>query len=211
MLKRRAVTARQREILNYIVGKQQGDGYPPSMQEIADHFGFKSLTTVADHLHALERKELISRSAGARTITLQSSEKTKVSKHPYPNETCIVPVIGTVAAGTPMMAVENIEDYYVLDKRLIKYGDTYMLRVKGDSMIDAHIAEGDHVLVKPQSTADPHDIVVALIDNETTVKRFIPRDEYVILKPENKLLKPFIVPRDKCRIAGKVIGVIRNL
>ncbi len=207
----RDLTDKQKSLLDYIVSVQRVSGYPPSIKEIASHFGYKSLTSVVDHLNALERKGLINRQGGARTISI-TVKGADVSQLTDESTVTLVPLIGKVAAGEPICAVENIEEYFAIDKRLVRYGNAFILRVSGDSMINAHIEHGDMVLVKPQATAENNDIIVAIIGNEATVKRFIVRKNYIELKPENEAMSPIKVSLEdqSFRIAGKVIGIFRK-
>lgn len=207
----RNLTEKQRNMLNYIVSVQKVSGYPPSIKEIASHFGFRSLTSVVDHLNALERKGLITRSGGARTITI-SRDRVEPDGMAGESAVVIVPVVGRVAAGEPITALENVEQYLAVDKKFARYGNTFILTVSGDSMIDAHIENGDMVLVRPQAVAENNDIIVAIIGNEATVKRFIMRKDHIELKPENKDMDSIKVSLDdqSFRIAGKVIGIFRK-
>lgn len=182
------------------------------MKEISDHFGYSSVTAVVNHLLALERKGAIARPRGARTMTISPEYAQRMGIADAGKEGMKIPIVGKVAAGEPILAVEDIEDYFILDQRLVRYGNTFMLRVKGESMINAHIQPGDLVLVQPQQNADHNDIVVAILNDEATVKRYRIYADYIELKPENDALQPMRYPRRNCpvTIVGKVIGVFRR-
>lgn len=208
----RDLTDRQEAIFNYLLEHIDERGYPPSIRDIMRHFGFKSPKAAADHLAALERKGFIRRTPElSRAIEVPA--RTAPAARARRARTVEVPLVGRIAAGEPLLAVENIEDVLTLDANLLPAEGTFLLRVVGDSMVDAHIVEGDYILVKPQESAAPGEIVVALIGNEATVKRFFPEGNRVRLQPENPRHKPIIVARqdEDLRIIGKVIGVLRRL
>ncbi len=210
MFSKRPVTDKQREILDFIGDIQCRLGHSPTMREIASHFGFRSVTTVADHLKALEKKGLIFRGKGARKISLSSSNG--FYKNREQKNVSLVPMVGKVAAGTPILAFENIEEHFLIDKKFIRHDGVFLLHVSGDSMIDAHIQDGDYVFIKPQPQAERNDIVVAIIENEATIKRYIPHKDYIELKPENQNLESIKILRnhDLIRIIGKVVGVFHT-
>lgn len=202
----RELTNRQREILEFIKRTVVESGYQPSIREIGRHFGIRSTRGVVDHLEALERKGYISRHPDRnRSISLDPKAGL------FDGEAVSVPVLGTVTAGQPILADENLIGRILIDRERLPSSDAFFLRVKGESMIDAHIMDGDLALVKPQSGAYPGDIVVALLGDEATVKRYYPEDGRVRLKPENDSLDPIIVYPDRqdFRILGVVRGVLR--
>jgi len=196
------LTARQREILNFILSFARKRGFQPSMREIGNKFGIKSTYGVHRHLQALQKKGYLKRPAGqGRALELRHFAPPKGSLE--------IPVVARVAAGEPLLAVENIEETLVVDQSLVKGKDSFFLRVQGDSMIGAHILDADYVLVKPQPSAENGDIVVALIEDEATVKRFYKEKTRIRLQPANSRYKP-IFGRN-IEIRGLVIGVIRKM
>ncbi len=200
------LTERQKSILESIATKVRTDGYPPTMQEIADEMGIKSKNGVVKHLQALEKKGYIRRaSGGARGITilkgLSTSEETAGNK---------VPLLGSVAAGMPILAEENIERYIpVPDYLTSNPGTYYALRVQGDSMVNAGIMENDLVIVRQTQNAENGDIVVALREDEATVKRFVVQGRHKYLKPENEIYDN-IPLSNSWTIQGKVVALIRE-
>lgn len=200
------LTDRQRQILDYILAEINKKGYPPSVREIGQAVGLTSSSTVHSHLAALERKGYIRRDP-TKPRALEVIDFRLSNKGINPDKVKNVPLVGRVAAGTPLFAQENIEDNYPLPVE-IAGENSFMLKVKGDSMIEAGILDGDYIIVRQQATANDGDIVVALIDDESTVKRFYKKRDRVVLKAENKSMEPIIV-RD-VRILGKVIGLIRK-
>ena len=200
------LTKRQRDILNFIHTFSRKKGFQPSMREIGERFGIKSTHGVHRHLQALQKKGYLKRPQGqGRALELV---------HFMPKKSSVeVPVVARVAAGEPLLAVEHVEETLALDQSLVKGKDNFFLRVKGDSMINAHILDSDFVLVKPQPSADNGDIVVALIEDEATIKRFFQKGKTVELRPENPTLKSLEVKEGDGRfqIIGKVIGVFRQL
>ena len=200
------LTKRQRDILNFILWFSKKHGFQPSMREIGEKFGIKSTHGVHRHLQALQKKGYLKRPVGqGRALELRHFAPPKGSLE--------IPVVARVAAGEPLLAVENIEETLVVDQSLAKGKDNFFLRVKGDSMIGAHILDSDYVLVKPQPSAENGDIVVALIEDEATVKRFYKKGKTVQLKPENPVFKPIEVNETDGRfqIIGKVVGIFRQL
>ena len=202
------LTPRQREVLEFIKRFLDEHGYPPTVREIGRHFGFVP-RSVFDHLKALERKGYLKREA-TKSRSLQITDPTSPGRRlPRPRE---VPIVGRVAAGRPLLAVENLEGTVSLPAEWTNGGDVFLLRVQGDSMIGAHILPGDLALVRRQETAENGDIVVALVDEEATVKRFQRSGETLTLLPENPALTPLTFTRgSRLEILGKVIGVIRRL
>lgn len=197
------LTLRQRQVYDFIVQVIDRDRFSPTLQEIANHLGIRGNLGVLRHLEALEKKGYIRRKTGqSRGIVL--SERS-VSK--------LLPVVGSVAAGPLTEAFENVEDYLNVDVSLIKGEGSFLLRVRGDSMIEAHIADGDLVVVRPQKTAGNGNIVVAMIEGEATMKRFFKEQGQIRLQPENRLLQPIILTAEdgELMIIGKVTGLIRLL
>ncbi|AEH48462.1 transcriptional repressor LexA [Parageobacillus thermoglucosidasius] len=201
------LSKRQQQILDFIKKEVKTKGYPPSVREIGEAVGLASSSTVHGHLARLESKGYIRRDpTKPRAIEILDAD---FSARNETDDVISVPIIGKVTAGQPITAVENIEDYFPLPKRLISSEDhVFMLEVMGDSMIEAGILDGDYVIVRQQQSADNGDIVVAMTEeNEATVKRFFKEKDHIRLQPENSSLEPIIV-RD-CTILGKVIGVYR--
>ncbi len=206
MQKRPTLTEKQRAVLNYIARMVQITGYPPTLRQIGKEFGIRSTNGVRGHLKALQKKGFINRS----TYTSRGIELLGYGfKKALTKEVSEIPVVGRIAAGAPILAVENIEDTLLLDKELIRGERLFALRVKGDSMTEAGILDGDFVVVRPQGTAQNGEIVVALLDDEATVKTFY-RDAFgkVRLQPANAHYKPIITTTAK--IAGKVVGLLRT-
>ena len=201
------LSKRQQQILDFIKKEVKTKGYPPSVREIGEAVGLASSSTVHGHLARLESKGYIRRDpTKPRAIEILDPD---FSASNQTDDVISVPIIGKVTAGQPITAIENIEDYFPLPKRLVSSEDhVFMLEVMGDSMIEAGILDGDYVIVRQQQSADHGDIVVAMTeDNEATVKRFFKEKDHIRLQPENSNLEPIIV-RD-CTILGKVIGVYR--
>lgn len=200
------LTPRQRQVLDYIKEQVRRKGYPPSVREIGEAVGLSSSSTVHGHLARLEEKGLIRRDpTKPRAIEVLGDDGLYPQRHP----TVMVPLVGKVTAGEPILAVENIEDQFPMPAQLVQGENVFMLTVRGDSMIEAGIFDGDYVLVRQQSSADNGDIVVALIGEEATVKRFFRERDHIRLQPENSRLEPIRV-RD-VQILGKVIGLFRTL
>ncbi len=205
------LTKRQHQVLKFLADNLATYGYPPTVREICTGVGLKSPSTVHSHLASLEQKGYIRRDPSkGRAIELLHSPNQSNDKASAAN-IVPVPLVGQVTAGTPILAVENIEDTVMLPRELTRAdaGEVFLLRVKGSSMIDAGILDGDQVLVRRQQTADNGDIVVALMDEDATVKRFFLEGDAVRLQPENPAMEP-IVTR-KVEILGKVIGLIRSI
>ncbi len=183
-------------------------GFPPTLREIASHFGLKGPKAPQKTLNILEKKGYIRKiPGGSRAIGILSYPSIQSS------QTISIPIIGRVQAGEPILAVENIEEYIQFDRKLVASGDVFLLRVQGDSMIDAHIQDGDFALVKPQPSAENGEIVVALIEDEATIKRIFQDTDLIRLEPANPKMEPIIVKKDqkKVSIVGKVIGIFRKL
>ena len=208
------VSDKQKMILDFLDKEIQEKGYPPSVREICQAVGLKSTSTVHGYLQRLEKKGLIKKDA-TKTRALKvlnggdSAKKTQSSPANIYREYVDVPIIGKVTAGQPILAVENIEDTFPIPVQYTHNSDVFMLKVKGESMIEAGILDGDLVLVKKQSYAANRDIVVALIENDATVKRFFKEKNAVRLQPENSAMEPIFV-RD-VKILGKVVGLFRTI
>ncbi len=200
----RAITDKQQEILEYIKEEVLNHGYPPSVRDICEAVHLKSTSSVHAHLATLEKKGYIRRDPTKPRAIEIVDEQFNLNRHEFVN----VPVVGTVAAGQPLLAVEQIEQYFPLPSEVLPNQKVFMLRVKGDSMINAGIFDGDRVVVQQQPTAQNGDIVVALVEDSATVKTFYREDGYFRLQPENDAMDPIIV-EGELQILGKVIGVIR--
>jgi repressor LexA len=213
------LTGRQRKVYDFIVSYSRQHGYPPAMQEIAGHLGVSGNLGIIKHLNALEKKGFIIRSSG-------SSRGIRVTKqsvsYPVSVERMIggeddfsvhLPVVGTVRAGMPQPPVEDIQEYYSIDRNVARSGGTFFLKVKGDSMINAAIQEGDLALIRPQGIAQHKDIVVALVDGEATLKRFCRESDHIRLQAENPNYQPIIIHEggSDISIVGKVVGIYRSL
>ncbi len=202
------LSLKQMQILEYMKKEVKEKGYPPSVREICNAVGLKSTSTVHGHLERLERKGYIRRDpAKPRAIEIFTDVSSEADSAKE-KEMLDIPIIGTVTAGTPILAVENIEDTFPLPLDYAPSGDLFMLKVKGDSMINAGIFNKDLILVKQQKTAENGDIVVALIEDFATVKTFYKENGYIRLQPENPTMSPIIV-RD-VTILGKVVGLYRK-
>lgn len=201
------MTRRQQMVLDFIKSSIDERGYPPTLREIGRHMGIPSTNAVNDHLRALERKGYLARdhmkSRALRPTDAQSFE------------TVDVPVLGRVAAGAPLLAEENIEETVRVDRFFAGDGEeTFMLRVRGESMIGAGIHDGDYIFVKKQMVAERGQIVVVLLGDEATVKYYYPEKDYVRFQPANEAVAPIIVRRDDLsptQILGVVVGVYRRI
>ena len=199
----RKITAKQEEILNYIKNEILERGFPPAVREICQAVGLKSTSSVHSHLESLEKNGYIRRDpTKPRAIEILYDSFQMVRR-----EMVNVPVVGTVAAGQPILAEQNIDSYYPIPAEFMPNEQTFILKVKGDSMVNAGILNGDSVVVKQQSTAHNGEIVVALVEDSATVKTFYKEDGHIRLQPENDTMDPIIV--DDCQILGKVFGVFR--
>jgi repressor LexA len=201
----RDLTARQREIYDFLVEYAEENGYPPTLREICHRFGMASTRAASDHLKALDRKGFIGRSpdlSRAIRFPLRTAERPGRS----------VPLVGRIAAGAPLLAVENIVDRFTLDESLARTEGSFMLEVQGESMIGVHILPGDYIIVKPQNDARDGDIVVALLGEEATVKRLERKGSRIRLIPENPDMDPIPVPDpEDLRILGIVTGLVRKM
>ena len=201
----RKITPKQQEILEYIKETILKKGYPPSVREICEAVHLKSTSSVHSHLETLERNNYIRRDpTKPRTIEI-IDDCFNLTRRELVN----VPMVGTVAAGQPILAEQNIENYFPIPVELLPNEQTFMLRVKGESMINAGIFDGDQIIVKQQETARNGEIVVALVEDSATVKRFYKEKGYYRLQPENDALDPIIV--DEVQILGIVIGLVRMM
>jgi len=198
------LSKRQREIFEFIGRYLKQHGYPPTVREIGKAVGLHSSSTVHAHLAKLESRGLLKRDPTKPRAIELLVERAKRAVRPAG-----MPLVGTVAAGTPVLAEENIEDY--LQVPAVIGGETgdFVLRIKGDSMVDVGILEGDYVVVRPSETAADGEIVVALIGEEATVKRFYREKDHVRLQPENVTMEP--IRSDEVSIVGKVVGVFRRV
>ena len=196
-------TARQQQVLDYIQSHIDNDGYPPTIREICAHLGVSGTVSAMRHLDALEKKGYIKRDSGSRGIAVTSPTTDSAS----------LPIAGTVRAGALTPSLEDITGYISIDRALL-HGGKFFLRVKGESMINACICDKDLVLIRPQPVADNHDIVVAMVEGETTLKRFFRENGSIRLQPENSSMAAIIIPEDSSSdvtIIGKVVGVFRDL
>lgn len=199
------LTRRQQQVYDFLVAYLAANGYPPTLQEIASHLQVSGNLGVLRHLKALERAGLITRSPGSsRSIALVNRTE---------QNSILLPLLGSVRAGLPELATEQIEAHIAVDPVLVKSRDAFLLRVKGDSMVEAHILAGDLAVIRPQSTAENGEIVVALIDGEATLKRFFHEGDRIRLQPENYSMEPIFIAADtmEVSIVGKVTGLCRVL
>lgn len=228
----RSLTIRQKKILETIQRSIGKNGYPPSMREIGDSVGLKSLSSVTHQLSQLEKLGYIRRDPRrprAMEILLplqladdkdtspatsdgsesKASEDATVIELSTSADTTMVPLVGRIAAGGPILADQSVEDVFSLPRQLVGHGELFMLKVSGDSMVDAAICDGDWVVVRRQQTADNGDIVAALLDEEATVKTFRQRDGHTWLLPQNSRYEPIL--GDAATIMGRVVSVMRSL
>ncbi len=197
------ISEKQKEILEYIKQEILSRGYPPAVREICEAVHLKSTSSVHSHLETLEKNGYIRRDpTKPRAIEIMDDTFSLTRR-----EMVNVPIIGNVAAGQPLLAVQNIENYFPIPAEYMPNQETFMLKVKGESMINAGIFDGDHILVERQSTASNGEIVVALVDDSATVKTYYKEDGHYRLQPENDTMDPIIV--NECSILGKVFGVFR--
>ncbi|BAL92113.1 putative SOS regulatory protein LexA [Actinoplanes missouriensis 431] len=206
------LTARQRRILEFIRDWVERYGYPPSVREIGEAVGLVSPSSVAYQLKALETKGYLRRDPNRpRAVDVRMpgemvDDDALRAARPQP---AYVPLVGRIAAGGPILAEQTVEDFFPLPRELVGEGDVFMLEVKGDSMIDAAICNGDWVVVRQQPTAEAGDIVAAMIDGEATVKSYRQRDGHVWLMPANPAFDP--IPGDDATIMGRVVAVLRRV
>ncbi|HSV74104.1 MAG TPA: transcriptional repressor LexA [Chthonomonadales bacterium] len=203
----RGLTERQERILGFIVDYVEDKGYPPSIREIGNGFGISSLRGVTVHLDALERKGYIKRASTSRSITVIGRTGPTAMRR----SAAFLPLVGTIAAGTPITATENVEQMVPVPPEMVRSTEgAFVLRVKGDSMINEHIMPRDLVVIKPQSVADNGDLVAVLLGDEATVKRIHFHNGSVRLVAANPAYNPIEVTREDGRVIGKVIGLMRD-
>ena len=202
---REQLSDKQQQILEFIKRRILDKGYPPAVREICEAVNLRSTSSVHSHLETLERKGYIRRDpTKPRAIEIIDDDFNLARR-----EIINIPVVGTVTAGEPILAVQNIEDYFPMLPDRISNKNTFMLHVRGESMINAGIFDGDLVIVEQQSTAENGDIVVAMIEDSATVKTFYKEDGYYRLQPENDSMEPIIV--NEVSIIGKVVGLYRSM
>jgi repressor LexA len=223
-----SLTQRQQEILDFISASISERGFPPTLREIGEHFGIRSTNGVNDHLKALEKKGYLTRedlkSRAMRPVEMngaaparngRSSARVVPIRAPLGVDLIEIPIVGRVAAGEPLLAVENVEDTVKIDRFFLGSSrEVFGLRVVGESMIDDGIVDGDYVFVKKTPSANRGDIVVAMIEGEATVKRYYPEGETIRFQPANQNMEPILVKRSDFRsvdIIGVVVGVYRKL
>ena len=197
------ITQKQLEILEYIKQQILDRGYPPAVREICDAVNLKSTSSVHSHLETLEKNGYIRRDPTKPRAIEICDDSFQMVRH----EMASIPIVGTVAAGQPILASENIEGYFPLPVEFVPNAETFILKVKGESMINAGIFSGDQIFVEKCNTARNGDMVVALVEDSATVKTFYKEDGHIRLQPENDDMVPIIV--DNCEILGKVFGVFR--
>ena len=199
------MSAKQKEIFDFIVLSKKQRGYAPSMREIGETVGLASSASVSHQLSQLEKLGAISRDPNRpRTIDVLLDAG---QDHGQPEDMAMIPFVGQIAAGTPITAEQNVEDVFSLPRKLVGQGDLFLLRVKGDSMLDAAICDGDWVVVRQQQTADNGDIVAAMLEEEATVKTFKQKDGHTWLLPRNSAYEPIL--GDHAVVLGKVVAVMR--
>lgn len=213
--KKEELNKREKTILKFIEKQIMTDGYPPSVREIGQAVGLSSTATVHGYLERLEKKGYIKKKdKKGRTLRLlkgSTGETKKTSSKDFytQKELVEVPVVGKITAGMPILAVENVTDTFPIPIDFVGNSDCFMLTVRGESMIEAGILDGDYILVKKQNNANNGEIVVSLIEDEATVKTFYKEKDHIRLQPENSTMDPIIVPT--CEILGKVAGVFRKM
>ncbi len=202
------LTSTQEKLLIFLKNFIGEKGFPPTLREIASHFGLRGPKAPQKTLQILEKKGHIRRvPGGSRAIEILGSFSFQKGR------ALSVPIVGGVRAGEPVLAIENIEGYINLDRSLVSSDDVFLLRVQGDSMIDAHIQDGDFALVKPQPNAENGEIVVALVEDEATIKRIFKKRDLIRLEAANPTMEPIVVRKGEKRvtIVGKVVGIFRKL
>ena len=197
------ISDKQREILDYIKTEILNKGYPPTVRDICEAVKLKSTSSVHSHLETLEKNGYIRRDPTKPRAIEIVDDNFNLTRREVVN----VPMIGRVAAGQPILAVENIESYFPIPAEFMPNAESFMLRVQGESMINAGIFDGDNILVEKCDTAHNGEMVVALVDDSATVKTFYKEEDHIRLQPENDFMDPIIVPQ--CKILGKVFGVFR--
>ena len=199
------ISAKQQEILEYIKDEILHKGYPPAVREICQAVNLKSTSSVHSHLETLEKNGYIRRDPTKPRAIEIMDDTFNLNRREMVN----VPILGNVAAGEPLFAEENIEDYFPIPAEMVPNSEVFMLHVRGESMINVGILDGDNVLVQQQNTAKDGEMVVALVEDSATVKTFYKEDGYIRLQPEDDTMEPIIVP--DCQILGKVFGIFRFL
>ena len=213
--RRKSLSDKQLAILEVIQRSIARHGYPPSMREIGDAVDLKSLSSVTHQLNQLELSGYLRRDAGktrAMEVLIDlpgMSTENPADSAPSVGDAAMVPLVGRIAAGVPITAEQQVEEIFPLPRQLVGKGDLFMLKVSGESMIDAAICDGDWVVVRQQQVADNGDIVAAMLDGEATVKRFKREDGHVWLLPHNAAYQP--IPGDEATILGKVVAVLRRV
>jgi repressor LexA len=205
------LTSTQQKVFDFLKDYLREKGFPPTLREIASHFRLRGPKAPQKTLAILERKGYLRRiPGGSRAIEILSSSPFLPVRA---GQILSVPIVGTVKAGEPILAIENIEGYINLDRSLVSSKDVFLLRVQGDSMIEAHIQDGDFALVKPQPNAENGEIVVALIEDEATIKRILKKRDLIRLVPANPSMEPIVIKKGekKVTIVGKVIGIFRKI
>ena len=197
------ISDKQKEILEYMKQEILNKGYPPTVRDICEAVKLKSTSSVHSHLETLEKNGYIRRDPTKPRAIEIIDDNFNLTRREMTN----VPMVGRVAAGEPILAVENIESYFPIPTEYMPNAESFMLKVKGESMINAGIFDGDQILVEKCSTARNGDMVVALVDDSATVKTFYKEGDHIRLQPENDTMDPIIV--DNCEIMGKVFGVFR--
>ncbi|MFH0996876.1 MAG: transcriptional repressor LexA [Pseudomonadota bacterium] len=200
------LTQRQQQVLDFIVRCIETNGAPPTLREISAHIGTRGTVTALHHIEAIEKKGYLRRREGsARGIVL-------TGKAARSEALVSLPIVGTVSAGLPQPAVESIEGYCAISPEWVKGDGCFFLKVRGESMIEAHILDGDLALIRPQPTAENGEIVVALIDDAATLKRFYHEGDHIRLQPENRRMKPILIRESDAEtvIIGKLLKTIRS-
>ena len=197
------ITDKQREILEYMKKEILNKGYPPTVRDICEAVNLKSTSSVHSHLETLEKNGYIRRDPTQPRAIEIIDENFNLTRREMVN----VPIVGRVAAGEPILAVENIESYFPIPMEYMPNAESFMLKVKGESMINAGIFDGDNILVQKCDDARNGDMVVALVEDSATVKTFYKEGDHIRLQPENDTMDPIIVP--DCQVLGKVFGVFR--
>ena len=201
------ISKKQSEILEYMKNEILNRGFPPSVREICEAVNLKSTSSVHSHLETLEKNGYIRRDpTKPRAIEIVDDNFNLVRR-----ETVNVPIIGKVAAGEPLLAVQNVEGYFPIPSEYMPNKQTFMLVVQGDSMINAGIFSGDYVVVEKQENAENGDKVVALVEDSATIKTFYKEKDHIRLQPENDFMDPIVIsPDQQFQVLGKVIGVFRH-
>lgn len=202
------LTPNQKKVFDFLKNFLKEKGYPPTLREIASHFELKGPKGPQKTLQVLEKKGFIRKTpGGSRAIEIL------IGTPVHSSQILSVPIVGNVRAGEPILALENIQGYIHLDRGLVSSEDVFLLRVHGNSMIEAHIQDGDFALVKPQANAENGEIVVVLIEDEATVKRIFKKRDLIRLEPANPKMEPIVIKKGEKRvtIVGRVVGIFRKL